>query len=97
MKYTKVIIVTLFCIGFVLGSVSLTFGQGGAPPFAGLNYEKIALLKWYAANQSASFSVGGVPYGVTFDGANIWVVNGGNTVTKLRAADGANLGIVRCG
>ena len=47
MKYAKVIIVTLFCIGFVLGSVSLAFGQGGAPPYAGLNYEKIALLKWY--------------------------------------------------
>ncbi len=31
MKYTKVIIVTLFCIGFVLGSVSLAFGQPSEP------------------------------------------------------------------
>ncbi len=80
MKYTKVIIVTLFCIGFVLGSVSLAFGQGGAPPYAGLNYEKIALLKWYAANQSgASFNVGTGPIGVAFDGANIWVTNSATT------------------
>jgi hypothetical protein len=91
MKYTKVMIVTLFCIGFVLGSVSLTFGQGGAPPFAGLNYEKIALLKWYGANQSgASFAVSS-PNAMAFDGANMWVT-GSNGVTKLRAADGANLG-----
>ncbi len=91
MKYKKAIIVTLFCIGFVLGSVSLAFGQGGAPPFAGLNYEKIALLKWYAANQSgASFAVSG-PGGIAFDGANMWVT-GASGVVKLRAADGANLG-----
>ena len=94
MKHTKVIIVTLFCIGFVLGSASLTFGQGGAPPYAGLNYEKIALLKWYPANQSgANFKVGSGPGGVAFDGANIWVANEySNSVTKLRASDGASWG-----
>src|SRR5271157_4595628 len=99
MKCTKVIIVTLFCIGFVLGSASLTFGQGGAPPYAGLNYEKIALLKWYAANQSgASFAVdSSASTAMAFDGANMWVTNGGGAtssggVTKLRAADGRNLG-----
>ena len=32
------------------------------------------------------------PYGVAFDGANIWVANeNSNTVTKLRASDGALL------
>ncbi|MGC2109674.1 MAG: hypothetical protein WA655_09165 [Candidatus Korobacteraceae bacterium] len=96
MKYTKVISVTLFCIGFVLGSASLTFGQGGAPPYAGLNYEKIALLDWYAANQSTSIKVGLSPYGVAFDGANVWVTDGGS-VTKLRAADGAILGTFNVG
>jgi DNA-binding beta-propeller fold protein YncE len=31
-----------------------------------------------------TFTVGSKPVGVTFDGANIWVVNGGsNTVSKL--------------
>src|SRR5205807_1775481 len=33
------------------------------------------------------------PEGVAFDGVNIWIANSvGNTVTKLRASDGANLG-----
>ena len=32
------------------------------------------------------------PFGVCFDGANIWVTNSGsNTVSKLRAGDGANV------
>src|SRR5271157_6364925 len=101
MKYAKVIIVTLFCIGFVLGSVSLTFGQGGAPPYAGLNYEKIALLKWYAASQNGwSTKVGHTAeaIGIAFDGANIWATNyTSNTLTKLRAADCAVLGEISVG
>ena len=33
------------------------------------------------------------PFGVAFDGANIWVTNlFDDNVTKLRASDGANLG-----
>jgi DNA-binding beta-propeller fold protein YncE len=40
-----------------------------------------------------SFPVGNDPFFLVFDGANIWVTNAGdNTVTKLRASDGANLG-----
>jgi len=40
-----------------------------------------------------AFDVGGFPIGVVSDGTNIWVANGGsNTVTKLRASDGAVLG-----
>jgi hypothetical protein len=36
--------------------------------------------------ESAAFNVGKFPIGITFDGINIWVANGGsNTVTKLRA------------
>ncbi|HET7441213.1 MAG TPA: hypothetical protein VFJ47_07925, partial [Terriglobales bacterium] len=36
---------------------------------------------------------GTLPTGVAFDGANIWVVNQiDNTVTKLRASDGACVG-----
>ena len=41
---------------------------------------------------AGTFPVGGNPIGVAFDGANIWVANGGgNTVTKLWARDGALL------
>src|SRR4029077_3594201 len=57
---------------------------------------KIAQLKWYQANQTTSFVVGKTknsnPYGLAFDGANIWTANSEGTVTKLRASDGAPLG-----
>ncbi|HTD23719.1 MAG TPA: hypothetical protein VK738_13760 [Terriglobales bacterium] len=59
----------------------------------GINREQIALLKWYAANQTTTFAVGGGSAGVAFDGASIWVVNlGPNSVSKLRASDGTVLG-----
>ncbi len=38
------------------------------------------------------FQVGGGPWGVAFDGENIWAANfSGNSVTVLRAKDGARL------
>jgi DNA-binding beta-propeller fold protein YncE len=40
-----------------------------------------------------TFGVGSRPWGIAFDGADIWVTNeGSNNVTKLRASDGTNLG-----
>ena len=55
--------------------------------------KQIALLKWYEVNQAAKFSVGESPFGIAFDGANIWVAKfRSNNVTKLLASDGANLG-----
>ena len=54
---------------------------------------QIALLHWYNANLTTQFTVGTSPYGMAFDGANIWVaLNGSGKVTKLRANDGFNLG-----
>ena len=48
--------------------------------------------------KSAAFNVGKFPIGVICDGTNIWVANGGsNTVTKLRASDGAVLGTLNVG
>src|SRR5207253_2333414 len=45
-----------------------------------------------------SFPVGTWPTALAFDGANVWVTNlGDNTVTKLRASDGVNLGTFRVG
>ena len=38
---------------------------------------KIAQLKWYKANATTRFAVGSQPYGVAFDGANIWTANFG--------------------
>src|SRR5579863_8885910 len=64
---------------------------------------KIALLNWYQANRvPTTFSVGksknSQPYGVAFDGANIWTANSSEgTVSKLRASDGAALGTFTVG
>src|SRR6266436_4095363 len=45
-----------------------------------------------------SFSVGSYPWGLTFDGANIWVTSYFNdNVTKLRASDGTLLGTFPAG
>ncbi len=57
-----------------------------------INYDQVALLKWYT-NQVTTYKVGNSPSALAFDGENMWVANSGdNTVTKLRAYDGANLG-----
>src|SRR5262252_8800935 len=58
-----------------------------------LNPLQIALLHWYGANQTTNFTVGSAPFGVAFDGANVWIANfNSNNVTQLRANDGAILG-----
>jgi sugar lactone lactonase YvrE len=69
----------------------------GAPPLS--NPLKVALLKWYPANVvPTTFNVGSQPYGLAFDGANLWVANSGdNTVTKLRTSDGETLGTFPAG
>ena len=59
---------------------------------------KIALLHWYLADTATSVTVGSQPYGVCFDGANIWTANFGDaTVTKVRASDGQVLGTFNAG
>ena len=61
----------------------------GSTPLIGVvsstnNPLQIAILHWYNANQTTQFPVGGFPYGVAFDGANIWVANQTDgTLSKL--------------
>ena len=64
-----------------------------------LNPLQVAQLRWYDANKAGNkFAVGSFPTGICFDGANIWVTNAGSdTVTKLRASDGALLGTFAVG
>src|SRR5579859_1322364 len=53
--------------------------------------QQIALLKWYTAitGTGSTFSVGGQPEGIAFDGLHMWVANyGSNTVSVLRVSDG---------
>jgi len=76
--------------------------QAATKNWARGNPLKVALLKWYQANQTTSFHVGKTqnsnPYGLAFDGENIWTANNGEgTVSKLRASDGASLGTFSVG
>jgi DNA-binding beta-propeller fold protein YncE len=50
------------------------------------------------ASQTSSFAVGDGPEAVAFDGSNVWVANQfSDTVTKVRASDGAVLGTYAVG
>jgi hypothetical protein len=63
-----------------------------------VNPLRVALLRWYGANKVTTFTVGSYPFGIAFDGANIWVANWtSNNVYKLRASDGAILGTFAVG
>jgi len=58
-------------------------GPAGGPS---LREQRAALMQWYRQD----FPAPGIPDGLAFDGANIWVANTVNqTVSKLRASDGA--------
>src|SRR5690242_19924120 len=62
------------------------------------NTLQIALLHWYNAGLTNTFTAGNQPNMMAFDGAAMWITNfGDNTVTKLRASDGALLGTFAVG
>ncbi|GEM_PF-6509580 len=88
----------LFALSLVLLVAIPDYGYAQGVVFSNQNSQQVATLHWYAANQTTQFSTGKYPCGVAFDGANIWVVNhGDNSVTKLRANDGTNLGTFPAG
>ena len=61
--------------GRAQNTANATANPSEQPPthnWAAGNPLKIALLKWYRANTTTHFAVGSQPYGVAFDGANIW-------------------------
>src|SRR5579863_7335607 len=80
-----------------VGVAALPPAGNGAPPLS--NPLKVALLKWYQANEvPTTFPVGKQPYGVAFDGENIWTANNGDgTVSKVRSSDGTTLGAFNVG
>ena len=56
------------------------------------NPEQIAVLHWYPANLTTTFTVGTEPDGMAFDGVDLWVANAGSdTVTRLQASTGTGL------
>src|ERR1017187_10623312 len=80
------------------GAASVLAQIGGKPDSSGtsaVNPMKVALLHWYLANTTTNVTVGSQPYGICFDGANIWTANyGGGSVPKMRGAPGAGGGAV---
>lgn len=100
MKHATHALFAIF-LAITCGTTALAQGPGAtAPgaPAASENPLQVALLKWYKADQVARFPVGNQPYGICFDGANIWVANYADaTVSKLRASDGATLGTFTVG
>src|ERR1700674_3558632 len=106
MKVRIAVAMSLFLVVVAMASFIPSRAQeastaGQQPPANGAlpaNPLRGALLRWYRANRTTSFSVGSQPYGVAFDGANIWTANfGDGTVTKLRANDGEVLGTFKAG
>src|SRR5207253_11447517 len=91
----KFLLVGMFFAGVLVLVENAAQAQGGVVNST-KNPQQIAILHWYKANRTAQFHVGTGP--AAFDGANIWVANqGSNSVTKLRASDGANLGTFAVG
>src|ERR1700732_1070186 len=107
--YASLLVIVVAVAGFIPGraqnetsqptqEVTSSNGQAATMNWAAGNPLKIALLKWYPANQTTSFPVGKQPLGVAFDGGNIWVTkNYDGTVPKLRANDGEKLGTFAAG
>jgi DNA-binding beta-propeller fold protein YncE len=63
------------------------------------NRLNVSAMEGYEANaKPAEFSVGSQPYGIAFDGQNLWTANfAEGTVSKLRATDGKVLNTVAVG
>jgi outer membrane lipoprotein-sorting protein len=84
-------------------TISAAAGGGTGSSSPNFNPLQVATLRWYGVNQAhADISVGNVPLGLAFDGANMWVVNFTctgcpGTVSKLRLSDGVALGTFNVG
>lgn len=66
----------------------------------GRTAQQIGMLRWYEINRTgAEFSTGQLyPFGVAFDGENIWIANtNSDRLSKLRASDGVLLDTILVG
>ena len=80
----------LSCVILIASTISDAQQKPAGVSVTPANYNQIAILKWYKANQVTSFAVPN-PKGVAYDGANIWVANN-NGVTEIQANSGAIIG-----
>ena len=58
----------------------------------GFNPLQIALLHWYDANLVTEITLAASPFGMAFDGSDMWIAGGNGGVFKVRVSDGAILG-----
>lgn len=80
-------------VGLRLAAVAGLVVVSSLPLLAQINPDQVAILKWYAANKTTAFASQSGPWGMAFDGANMWVANSvSNSVSKFRVSDGVNLG-----
>ena len=62
------------------------------------NLKVLGTLRWDLVKSQRFYNIGIQPYGIAFDGVNIWVVDfNGTTVKKIRTSDGAVLGTFTVG
>jgi YVTN family beta-propeller protein len=75
------------------GRVGRSGARGPAGPANRISDRQIALLRWDRDPGSAAiYPTGDLPYGVAFDGTNIWVTNSGSgTVSKMNRATGTKV------
>lgn len=78
------------------GYFTSTYGHALAvngPVLLQTNLRQVALHRWYPANEAGiTFTVEGQPMGIFFDGGSLWVTSYlSDTVTRLRASDGAEI------
>ena len=84
--------------GANLTNGSVTSAQLSADAQPNNSLRLLGSLRWDLLKGQRDVAVGSAPQGIAFDGANMWVVNvNGNSVTKLRASDGAVLGTFPAG
>ena len=98
LPYFCVAVAFLFSGWYIFAQAS---NSGNPNPQSGnlpINPNQVAILHWYAANQTTEFTAGAGSEGLAFDGANMWVANfNDNTVTELKASDGSLIRTVPAG
>ena len=69
------------------------------PPGTSLNPQRLAVLRWYEANEAGITSpTGSGPDAVVFDGTSLWVANyTSGTLTRHRTVDGASIATIPVG
>src|SRR5438067_2058794 len=84
LKSIRLVTLTILAVASLLASTLAQVAPGNG--VTDNNPLQIAILHWYAANLTTPFPVAAgssLPFGIAFDGANMWVTNiGSNDVTK---------------